>query len=62
MRFDVLRAVTMRSTIFWDMTPCSLLATYLLGFFFLVSWGGVRLNPLGTSATILPIVPAPDGR
>jgi hypothetical protein len=26
----------------------------------LVSWGGVRLSPLGTSATIWPIVPAPD--
>jgi hypothetical protein len=31
-------------------------------FFFLVSWGGVRLSPLGTSATIWPIVPAPDNR
>jgi hypothetical protein len=29
---------------------------------FLVSWGGVRLSPLGTSATIWPIVPAPDDR
>jgi hypothetical protein len=30
-------------------------------FFFLdSSWGGVRLNPLGTSATLWPIVPAPD--
>jgi hypothetical protein len=26
----------------------------------LVSWGGVKLSPLGTSATIWPIVPAPD--
>jgi hypothetical protein len=25
-----------------------------------VSWGGVRLSPLGTSATIWPIVSAPD--
>jgi hypothetical protein len=33
-----------------------------LCFFFLVSWGGVRLSPLGTSATICPIVPAPDDR
>jgi hypothetical protein len=24
------------------------------------SWGGVRLNPLGTSVTIYPIVPAPE--
>jgi hypothetical protein len=31
-----------------------------LVFFFLVSWGGVRLSPLGTSANIWPIVPAPD--
>jgi hypothetical protein len=29
-------------------------------FFFLVSWGGVRLSPLCTSANIWPIVPAPD--
>jgi hypothetical protein len=28
--------------------------------FFFVSWGGVRLSPLGTSATNWPIVPAPD--
>jgi hypothetical protein len=28
--------------------------------FFLVSWGGVRLSPLGTSATDWPIVPASD--
>jgi hypothetical protein len=26
-----------------------------------VSWGGVRLSPLGTSATVWPIV-APDDR
>jgi hypothetical protein len=30
--------------------------------FFLVSWGGVRLSPLGTSATNWPIVPARDDR
>jgi hypothetical protein len=30
--------------------------------FFLVSWGGVRLSPLGTSATNWPILPAPDDR
>jgi hypothetical protein len=29
---------------------------------FLVSWGGVRLSPLGTSVTNWPIVPAPDDR
>jgi hypothetical protein len=29
---------------------------------FLISWGGVRLSPLGTSATNWPIVPAPDDR
>jgi hypothetical protein len=29
---------------------------------FLVSWGGVRLSPLGTSATNWRIVPAPDDR
>jgi hypothetical protein len=26
------------------------------------SWGGVRLTPLGTSATNWPVVPAPDDR
>jgi hypothetical protein len=31
-------------------------------FFFLVSLGGVRLSPLGKSATIWPIVPAPENR
>jgi hypothetical protein len=30
--------------------------------FLLVSWGWVRLSPLGTSATNWPIVPAPDDR
>jgi hypothetical protein len=30
--------------------------------FFLFYWDGVRLSPLGTSATNLPIVPAPDDR
>jgi hypothetical protein len=34
----------------------------LVCFFFLVSWAGVRLSPLGTSANIWPIVPAPDDR
>jgi hypothetical protein len=29
---------------------------------FLVSWGGVRLSPLGTLATNWPIVPVPDDR
>jgi hypothetical protein len=28
--------------------------------YILVSWGGVRLSPLGTSATNWPIAPAPD--
>jgi hypothetical protein len=27
-----------------------------------LGWGGVRLSPLGTSATNWPIVPAPDDR
>jgi hypothetical protein len=31
-------------------------------FSFLVSWGGVRLNALGTSATNLPIASSPDDR
>jgi hypothetical protein len=29
---------------------------------FLISWGGVRLSPLGTSATNSPVVPPPDDR
>jgi hypothetical protein len=33
-----------------------------LRFSFKVSWGGVRLSPLGTSSTVWPIVPAPDDR
>jgi hypothetical protein len=28
----------------------------------IVSWGGVRVSPLGTSATNWPIIPAPDDR
>jgi hypothetical protein len=31
-------------------------------FFVCVSWGRVRQSPLGTSATVWPIVPAPDDR
>jgi hypothetical protein len=31
-------------------------------FFFYVSWGVVRLSPLGTSATKWPIAPTPDDR
>jgi hypothetical protein len=30
--------------------------------FSLVSWGVVKLSPLGTTATNQPIVPAPDDR
>jgi hypothetical protein len=30
--------------------------------FFLVSWGGVKLSPLGTSATNWFVLPAPDDR
>jgi hypothetical protein len=33
-----------------------------LFFIYFISWGGVRLSPLGTSETIWPIVPAPDDR
>jgi hypothetical protein len=29
-------------------------------YFSFLGWGGVRLSPLGTSATNWPIVPAPD--
>jgi hypothetical protein len=39
---------------YWlDVSPCYI-------FFLLVFWGGVRLSPLGTSATISSIIPAPD--
>jgi hypothetical protein len=31
-------------------------------YFFIVSWGGVKLSPLGSSVTIWPIVPALDDR
>jgi hypothetical protein len=34
----------------------------LVSFIFLFFWDGVRLSPLGTSATNWPIVPAPDDR
>jgi hypothetical protein len=36
--------------------------SHLSSFFFLVSWDGMRLSPLGTSAINWPIVPAPDDR
>jgi hypothetical protein len=29
---------------------------------YIVFWSGVRLSPLGTSATIWPILPAPSDR
>jgi hypothetical protein len=35
---------------------------FLLETFFLISWGGVGLCPLGTSATNWPVVPAPFDR
>jgi hypothetical protein len=38
---------------------CLSLITY---FVFVLSWVGVRLSPLGTSATVWPIEPAPDDR
>jgi hypothetical protein len=38
-----------------------LLTDFNVSFFF-VPWGGVRLSPLGTSATVWPIAPAPDDR
>jgi hypothetical protein len=31
-------------------------------FFFLVSWGGMRLSPLGTAPPVWSTVPAPDDR
>jgi hypothetical protein len=39
---------------------CSCVIVAERTFHFLVSWGGVRLSPLGTSATVRPIVPASD--
>jgi hypothetical protein len=41
----------------WNSKPRS-----QFSFFFLVSWGGVRLSPLSRSATNWPIVPAPDDK
>jgi hypothetical protein len=35
---------------------------FIIFLVFLVSWGGVRLSPLGTAATNFPLVPAPDDR
>jgi hypothetical protein len=34
----------------------------LVFIYFLVSYGGVRLSPLSTSATVWALVPAPDYR
>jgi hypothetical protein len=39
-----------------------LLHFWIREFSFIISWGGVRLSPLGTSATIWPTVPDPDDR
>jgi hypothetical protein len=41
-------------------SPMSSWRSFLV--FFLLSWGGVRLSPLGTAATVWLIVPAPDDR
>jgi hypothetical protein len=49
--------------VFRDPLVCDIISQRdCLIFFFLVTWGGVRLSPLGTSATNWPIVPAPDDR
>jgi hypothetical protein len=31
-------------------------------FLFFISWGGVRLSPLGTAANICPSIPAQENR
>jgi hypothetical protein len=49
--------VIINSTEIWVGISFSVLR---LGLIFLISCGGVRLNPLGTSATIWPVVPAQD--
>jgi hypothetical protein len=46
-------------TVQWYTAPQ---ARWCSGSFFLVSWGGVKLSPLGTSATNWPTVPVPDDR
>jgi hypothetical protein len=70
-RSEVLTDVVMKCCIFWDVTPCrqqsrALRAVcFVLVFclaFFLILWTGMRLSPLGTSATSWSIVPAPDVR
>jgi hypothetical protein len=55
-----LHGATSQKTAFFIVT--ALKTSNLNTVFFLVSWGGVRLSPLGTSATNWPIVPAPDDR
>jgi hypothetical protein len=63
---EVLTAVVMKCCILWAITPCRQQAEHfvlvLLFGFLLISWGGVRLSPLGMSATSWPIVPVPDDR
>jgi hypothetical protein len=62
--------MTIKRNLFWDATPYSLAEFYrCFGRtyppyleFFLVSWSGVRLSPLGTWPTNWSIVPAPGGR
>jgi hypothetical protein len=49
------------SSLLW-LDPDDLPEELLFYFFFLVSWGGARLSPLGTSGTNWPIVPAPDDK
>jgi hypothetical protein len=59
-----LKGVTTENTVSFHL--CRLSGDYFVqnklfsSFFFLVSWGGVRLGLVGTSATIWSIVPAPD--
>jgi hypothetical protein len=41
--------------------PC-VIFYFILFLFSFLGWGGLRLSPLGMSANICPIVPAPDDR
>jgi hypothetical protein len=43
-----------------DMDTCPIIRNFRNKRVVLVSWGGVKLSPLDTSATIWPILPAPD--
>jgi hypothetical protein len=54
--------ISSKALFMYHPTLCNTDTEGVVKYLFLVSWGGVRLSPLGTSATNWPIVPAPDDR